>query len=83
MISIVSIEQLKFKASFNQESEQMIDDLRARFIKLYGEETYVNASIIIVAEKEFFHVIKNIYNLPALYEFKGELNEYLFNHLDL
>jgi hypothetical protein len=83
MINLVTIGQLKYTPHFGEDSEKMIDDLRQKFIDLYGKECYASSSIILVAEKNFFHVIKNIYNLPSLYEFTDNLHDFLLENLDL
>ena len=83
MISLVSNKELGFEFGFNQDSEDVIDSLRNLYIQKYGKETYAQASIILVSADKFFHTIKNIYNLPSLYEFTEDLQSYLEQYLDL
>ena len=83
MITLVTIGQLKYKPRFGEDNEKMIDDLRQKFIDLYGKECYSRSALIIVAEANFFHVIKNIYNLPSTYEFTDNLQDYLLDNLEL
>lgn len=83
MITLVSNNKLNFKFAFNQDSEESMDELRKRFIQEFGEDSYAKSALIIVAEEKFFHVIKNIYNLPSLYEFCDDLEGYLLQYLDI
>lgn len=83
MIALVSNKKLGFSFGFNQESEKVIDSLRNLYIKQYGEESYASSSVIIIADGKFFHTIKNIYNLPSLYEFAEDLQSYLEQYIDI
>ena len=83
MIAVVSNKKLGFSFGFNQESEKVIDSLRDLYIKRYGEESYAASSVIIVSDGKFFHTIKNIYNLPSLYEFAEALQSYLEQYIDI
>ena len=81
MIAVVSNDKLGFSFGFNQDSEKVIDELRSLYIEKYGPESYAQASVIIVSEGKFFHTIKNIYNLPSLYEFSEDLQFYIEKYL--
>ena len=83
MITLVTIGQLKYSPRFGEDHEKMIDDLRQKFIDLYGKDCYARSAIILVAEANFFHVIKNIYNLPNTYAFTDDRQDFLLETLDL
>tara|TARA_R100000808_G_scaffold4105_1_gene13657 strand:+ start:19249 stop:19500 length:252 start_codon:yes stop_codon:yes gene_type:complete len=83
MITLVTIGHLKYNPRFGEDTEKMIDDLRQKYIDIYGKESYARSAIIVVAEANFFHIIKNIYNLPNTYEFTDNLQDFLLENLDL
>ena len=83
MIALVSNKKLGFSFGFNQEAEKVIDSLRNLYIKQYGEESYAASAVIIISDGKFFHTIKNIYNLPSLYEFAEDLQSYLEQYIDI
>jgi len=83
MISLVSNKELGFSFGFNQDSEEVIEALRELYIQKYGKEAYAQARVILVSADKFFHTIKNVYNLPSLYEFTEDLQSYLEQYLDI
>ena len=83
MISIVPNSQLNFSFAFGQDNNDVLDELRKLFLGRYGEECYSRGKVIIVTHNKFFHVIKNAYHLPALYEMMDELEDYILKYTEL
>ena len=83
MISITSNKQLNFQFAFGQDNNEVLDALRKLFVARYGQEPYSRGKVIIVTDKKFFHVIKNAYHLPALYEMADEMEDYILKYTDL
>ena len=83
MIAIVSNDDLGYAFAFGEHHNETREALLELFLTRYGQEVYSKSKVIIISDENFFHVIKNAYHLPVLYELKEELQDYILRYTAL
>lgn len=78
---LIPSNDLSFKFEFNQSELEIIEGLRQEILSKFGAETMSRAAKIIVAEKNFYHVVKDRYGNPIAGEHIDMLEECIHQHL--
>ena len=81
MVSVVPSKKLDFQFSLSQSPLEILEGLVSSFVSKYGESIYTKATMIIIIEEHFFHVIKNIYGVTFVGQDNDLLEETLHQHL--
>ena len=83
MLCMVASSKLSFEFSLGQPEGDILNGLRAAFVKQYGEDTYLKATMIIIREENFFNIIKNIYGVPFVGQHNDLLEDIIQEHLGI
>jgi hypothetical protein len=89
MIIIEKLENLDFRTGFGQTQDYVIEGLEKAFISKYGEDLFVQSSLILIVEANangkntFYHVIKDKYFSRISGELMDNLCDNVLNHLDI
>lgn len=78
---LIPSNDLDFKFEFNQSESEILQGLRQEILSKFGAETMSLAGKIIVAEKNFYHVIKDRYGNPIAGEHIDMLEDCIHEHL--